>query len=127
MQTQLRALQNQVGFTAVEILVAVFLITVGLVALAGLFPVTTQSISASNQRTTAALLAEQDIESARDTLLTNWSALPIGTTTTTSNGYTRTTQVTTVGSPAVPNLKQVIVTVTYPNQAGVQLTTVVGN
>ena len=125
-----RRTPRQAGFTTAEVLIAAFLITIGVVALAGLFPVATQSVSTASQRTTAALLAEQGLELARNTAQTSWASLPVGTTTVTNlgsayPGYTRTTVVALVGGD--PNLKQVTVTVTYQNQVSVQLITVVGN
>ena len=125
-----QAEQRQSGFSAAEVLVATFIIAVALVALAGLFPVANQSVFSASQRTTAALLAEQGLELARNSAQTSWASLPVGTTTATSlgsnyAGYTRTTVVALVGVD--PNLKQVTVTVTYQNRVSVQLITVIGN
>ena len=127
-----RRTPRQAGFTTAEVLIAAFLITIGVVALAGLFPVATQSVSTSSQRTTAALLAEQGLELARNSAQTSWVSLPVDPTPVPVTnlgsaypGYTRTTVVALVGGD--PNLKQVTVTVTYQNQVSVQLITVVGN
>ena len=127
MSFPIRAEQRQSGFTAAEVLVATLVITIGLVALAGLFPVANQSIFSASQRTTAALLAEQGLELARNNLLSNWNWTPPTQDTLGSDytGYTRTTQVAPV--PGFANLKQVTVTAAFPNQASVQLITVVGN
>jgi hypothetical protein len=126
MSFPLQAEQRQSGFSAAEVLVASFIITVALVALAGVFPVSNQSISSANQRTTAALLAEQRMEQAKNDAVTNWTLLPVGPQPPEiMSGYTRTTQVTLVGGN--PNLKQVTVTVALPNGVNVQLTSVVGN
>jgi Tfp pilus assembly protein PilV len=115
--------QRQAGFSVAEVLVAVFMITVGLVGLAGLFPVANQSISTSNLRTTAALLAEQQMEAVKSIALTSWGGVAGGTEVLPS-GFTRTTQVAPTGDP---NLVRITVTVVFPNQAGVQLVTFVAN
>lgn len=116
---------HQAGFTSAEALVAAFLIAVGLVALAGLFPVAHQSISTASQRTTATLLAEQGLELARNNLLNNWNWAPPATDNLLGEfaGYTRTTQVEPVGT----NLKRVTVNASFPNRVSVQLVTVLGN
>jgi len=127
MSFSLQVEQRRAGFSAAEVLVASFIITVALVALAGVFPVANQSIFSASQRTTAALLAEQGLELARNNLLSNWNWTPPTQDTLGSDytGYTRTTQVAPV--PGFANLKQVTVTAAFPNQASVQLITVVGN
>ena len=115
---------REAGFSVAEVLVAVFVITVGLVGLAGPFPVASQSVSTSNLRTNAALLAEQQIETVKNTALTNWAGVAAKDEMLAS-GYNRITVVTPVAGN--PNLLGISVTVTVPNQTSVQLDTFVAN
>lgn len=54
--------RNERGMTLVELLVAVFIITVGLTAIATGMQLATSSINVGQQETTASFLAEQKIE-----------------------------------------------------------------
>jgi len=53
---------NQRGMTIVEVLVAVFIITIGLVAIATGMQIATSGVATGQQQTTAAFLAEQRLE-----------------------------------------------------------------
>jgi prepilin-type N-terminal cleavage/methylation domain-containing protein len=58
-------MSNQRGMTLVELLVAVFIITVGLVAIGAGFQIATSGVAAGQQQTTATYLAEQHLESMK--------------------------------------------------------------
>ena len=53
---------NQRGMTLVEVLIAVFIITIGLVAIGAGFQIATSGVAAGQQQTTATFLAEQRLE-----------------------------------------------------------------
>lgn len=70
-------LKDEAGLTLVEILVAVAVIMIGLVAVMQLFPVGTQSMDTGRKQSTAVFLAEQRIEQIKAFALSNpWSNLP---------------------------------------------------
>ena len=58
-------MSNQRGMTLVELLVAVFIITTGLVAIGAGFQIATSGVAAGQQQTTATFLAEQRLESIK--------------------------------------------------------------
>jgi prepilin-type N-terminal cleavage/methylation domain-containing protein len=62
---------NERGMTLVELLVAVFIITVGLVAIGAGFQIATVGVAVGQQQTTATLLAEQRLESIRSYLMSS--------------------------------------------------------
>lgn len=61
------------GLSLAEILVAMFIITVGLIGLAAVIPVSTYAIQEGNQLSTATFLADQRLEQVRNAL---WTASP---------------------------------------------------
>jgi len=67
-------LTNERGLTLAEILVAVAIIGLGLVGLAGVIPVSTYGVQEGNQLSTATFRAEQMIERAR---ASTWTASPV--------------------------------------------------
>jgi prepilin-type N-terminal cleavage/methylation domain-containing protein len=69
----LRTLTNQRGMTLAEILVAVAIIGIGLVALAAAIPLATYGIQEGNQLSTATFLANQRLEQVRNAA---WTATP---------------------------------------------------
>jgi prepilin-type N-terminal cleavage/methylation domain-containing protein len=74
---------NERGFTLAEVLIAVAIISIGLVGLASVIPLAAFGIQQGNQFTTATFLAEQRLEQARNS---PWngalfpSPLPVGWT-----------------------------------------------
>jgi prepilin-type N-terminal cleavage/methylation domain-containing protein len=62
---------SQAGFTLAELLAAVFVISLGLVAVGAGFATAIQGVETSRQQTTATFLAEQRLEQVRATLLGN--------------------------------------------------------
>lgn len=100
------------GFTVMEVIVAAFLLTVGLVATAQLVLMATGQVALSKQQGTAAALASQTVEQYRDI---NFNVLNAGTYTTTptvgATSYNIQT-VVTVNDPQA-GMKRVVVTVTW--------------
>jgi prepilin-type N-terminal cleavage/methylation domain-containing protein len=117
------------GFTLAEVLVATFLLAIGLAAVASGFQYATAGVATGMGETTATFLAEQRLEQLKSLALTNWTnaALNAGTTTvycpsngaactgTATPGFAR--LVTTItdgpGAPCPASCKLVQVTVFY--------------
>ncbi len=66
-------LGNQRGMTVAEILVALVIITIGLVGLASVLPISSYGIQQGNQLSTATFLAEQRLEQIKGL---TWAASP---------------------------------------------------
>jgi prepilin-type N-terminal cleavage/methylation domain-containing protein len=127
--------QGERGFTLAEVLVAVAILTIGLIAIAAGFQQATSGVATGRGETTAVFLAEQRIEQLKARAVTNFSAaaLAAGTTTDYCAGaaacqatpisgpsYTRATTITDIanaavaGCPVTPlSCKEVLVRVTY--------------
>lgn len=135
-----RTLTGQRGFTLAEVLVAVVIIMVGLVAVASGFQYATSGVATGRGETIAIFLAEQRVEQLKTVAMTNYDppypglSLATGTTTTEfcsgstcqataitgTTSYTRVTTITDITTEAgrctgvTPLLcKRIRVTVTY--------------
>ncbi len=108
------------GFTIVEVLVAVLVLTVGVTALVGSAGIVTRMIGQGRRTTQVAQRAERRLEILRQTAL---SATPqcTGLTggTSTSGGITETWTVTTPVTPAQTRVLQVIVRYARVRSTGV--------
>ena len=100
------------GFTVLEVIVAGFLLAVGLIATAQLAVMATTQVALGRQASDASTLAAQTIEQYRDI---NFSKLLAGTYVTTPTVGTTTYTVTTVVTNNDPqtNMTRVRVTVTW--------------
>ena len=67
----IKALRSRDGFTVAELLAAIFVISVGLVAVGAGFATAIQGVETSRQQTTATFLAEQRMEQVRAASLGN--------------------------------------------------------
>ena len=67
----IRIIGSQAGFTLAELLAAVFVISLGLVAVGAGFATAIQGVETSRQQTTATFLAEQRLEQVRAAALGN--------------------------------------------------------
>lgn len=109
--------RNREGFTILEVLVAVLVLTVGITALVGSAAIVTRMIGQGRRTTQAAQRAERRLEILRQTAL---SATPqctgLAGGTATSAGITETWTVTTPASPPQSRVLQVIVS--YPRIRG---------
>src|SRR5712692_5410336 len=144
----LKKLRNQHGMTLAEILVALAIIGIGLVALAAAIPLAGYGIQEGSQLSTATFLANQRLEQVRNA---TWSATPavdiLGVSASTTvppqtgatitfpdesplaapyAGYNRTVRVLDCSAPGAqcsgilnPTMRQVTVTVTYTPITGV--------
>ncbi len=112
------------GFTVMEVIIAAFLLTVGLVATAQLVMMATGHVALSKQQSDAAALASQTVEQYRDVA---FNALAAGTYTATPTvgAITYTVQtVVTVNDPTT-GMKRVSVTVTWSGGQSYATSTIV--
>ena len=71
MRTAKATLRDSAGMTVVEVIIALGVITVGLVALIAAMPLSTSLIGESNRKTTATFLAQQRLEQIKNA---QWTA-----------------------------------------------------
>ena len=78
-----RSARDDRGFTLGEVLVATFVLAIGLVGIATGFQYATSGVELGRGETTAAFLAEQRLEWLKSRALTNWTSatLEAGVTT----------------------------------------------
>ena len=120
-------MRREGGFTLAEVLVATFIIAIGLSAVATGFQYATSGVATGKGETTAVFLTEQRLEQLKALALTDWTnaALNAGTTTeaygTIANAaaYRRVTTITnSPGGTCTANCKQVQVSVFYKPVTG---------
>ncbi len=133
----LKLVTNQRGMTLAEILIAVVIIGVGLVALSSAIPLAAYGIQEGNQLSTATFLANQRLEQMRNA---QWTACPevdkLDVTTFPDEnplpapyaGYSRQVRITNSLGPATcpggvltgtTGLRQITVTVSYRPMTGI--------
>ena len=110
------------GFSLGEVLVATFVLAIGLVGIATGFQYATSGVELGRGETTAAFLAEQRLEWLKALALTNWTSASLKAGTTTedygaiadASPYRRVTTITdNPGGACAANCKLVQVTVFY--------------
>ena len=115
-------MKREGGFTLAEVLVATFILAIGLAAVATGFQYATSGIETGKGETTAAFLTEQRLEQLKALALTDWTneALTAGTTTeaygsiANASPYRRVTTITdNPGGTCTANCKLIQVTVFY--------------
>lgn len=100
-----RLLREKKGFTLVEVMIALVLLAVGMLAFAGLEIIAIRNTTFSKDYGKANIYAQQKIEEIK---AMNWLSVTNGTDTLESDRYTRTWTVTTQG-----DMKTVSVTVSW--------------
>jgi len=100
------------GFSMIEVLVALVILSIALLALAGLMVTTTKNNSFGNHMTEAATFAQDKLEELR---VTEWVDIAGNADTTVSSGITYNRTWTVVPTPAIPNdiMKEITITVTW--------------
>lgn len=111
--------KREQGFTMIEILVAISLLLVGLLAVGQMQVMTMVTNSTSNQRTTAITLAQDQMEILRTRPYANIETPPLSNT---SGMYTRSWTVET-NTPAT-NMKRVTMNVSWQGKQ-VQMQTII--
>jgi len=113
---------REAGFSLVEVLVALALISGGLLAIATMSVTSLQSVDRSGEETTALILGQQRMEWIRNQAYDS-TALTAGTTTETLNGdyagYTRVTLI--VDDTPIADVKRIDVSTTSPSGRFVRL------
>lgn len=107
---------DEAGLTLVEVLIAMSVILIGLIALAGLVPLSLGHIGQANFRTTAVFLAQQRLEQVKNGV---WTCFPnysdsVGRSNPTTSAPTVTTA--TCASPAPLNITGNTGTVTFADE-----------
>lgn len=115
------------GFTLVESMLTLAIMSVGLLALAGLQITALRGNDLSRRMTTAVSIAEQRLEQLKNTPYTNIQAEATSEVTASNLHFTR--QVTVTNGP-LPNTKSVSVLVSWQDQSQthtLQLATIIGH
>jgi len=96
----------------IEVLVALVILSIALLALAGLMVTTTKNNSFGNHMTEAATFAQDKLEELR---VTEWFDIAGNADTTVSSGITYNRTWTVVPTPPIPNdiMKEITITVTW--------------
>jgi len=120
------AIGSEEGFTLIELLITLVILSVALIALAGL-QVTAIKANAFSKRMTAAIaVAEAKLEQIKDTPYANVQSESPASVVAASMNFTR--QVTVTANNPVPNTKTVQVTVAWtegPQTHAVPLSTII--
>jgi Tfp pilus assembly protein PilV len=108
---------NRSGLTLVEVLLAVMLVAVALIALAAAFPMAFYAVHGGRHLTTAAALDQEVIEGAKRLAFTNVTAASLATLYPSPPpgyaGYLRQIQVDDIVAGGVVVMKRVTVTTSY--------------
>lgn len=116
-------MNNRSGFTLIEVMVAIVILTVGVLGLISTSALVTRMIGRGNMTTKATQLAQTRLEILRQQALSttpSCSAVSSGTATNASG----ISEAWTVTTPAgTTNLRQFSVTVTYPISGGTRTAT----
>ena len=110
-----RHVRHERGFTLAEVLVATFVLAIGIVAVATGFQYATSGVETGKGETTATFLAEQRFEFLKNLALTNWTSACIAAGTTTETSSTAVATCT----PSPPPLRYRRVTTITDNAGGI--------
>jgi len=99
------------GFTLIELMIALLILSIGLVALAGLQISAIKGNAFSRRITTAVSVAEQTIEQIKSTPYNNIQSQPLSQVTASNMNFSR--QVSVADNAPLPSMKTVQVTVTW--------------
>ena len=108
------------GFTIIEVLIAIVILSVGVLGMVGSAGLVSRMIGQGKRNTQAALVAQQRMETIRETALsTNPRCTALANGTATTSGVTENWRVTGAGRS-----RRIRVIVTYPTNRGVATDTV---
>jgi len=106
-----RRTHSEAGFSFIDVMLALVILTIGVLALADLQTVTLKRGISSQRLISAITIAEQKMETIKKTTYANIMAEP--STQVTASGLTYTRQVTVANDSPLVNTKTVTVTVTW--------------
>ena len=106
-----RRTHSEAGFSFIDVMLALVILTIGVLALADLQTVTLKRGISSQRLISAITIAEQKMETIKKTTYANIMAEP--STQVTASGLTFTRQVTVANDSPLVNSKTVTVTVTW--------------
>ncbi len=122
---KLKVVQQNGGFTLLEVLVALILLSFGMLGVANLTIGVIKGNSYSKNVTTATIVAQQQIEQAQRLGYTNSNSLA-GSATISMGGTTFTRTTTVTNSTPAANMKTVSVAVSWnPGNSSVSLNTII--
>ncbi len=110
-----RAITDPQGFTLLEILIAVAILAIGLLAVASMATIVIKSNAASNRLSIASTLVQDKLEEIRATHYTNVTSMPLETVT--STPWASRQVVVTPDTP-IPGTKKIDVTVSWIDVSG---------
>ena len=117
-----RAITDPQGFTLLEILIAVAILAIGLLAVASMGTIVIKSNAASNRLSIAATLVQDKLEEIRATHYTNVTSTPLAMVTSTP-WASRQVVVTPFNEgepyPPIPGTKKIDVTVSWIDISGI--------
>jgi type IV pilus modification protein PilV len=109
----LNLLAKSKGFTMIEILVALVLLSISLLALAGLMAMTSKNTSSGGHMTEAATFAQDKLEELR---VTPWASVATGNDTRAGSTGTNYGRTWTVAANAAGNLRTVTIAVSWTDE-----------
>ena len=118
---QITPLKNEQGFTLIEALIALFVLTVGVLGMMTLQTTAIRSNYRASTMTTASTVAAGQLEQLRALPFTSGPLNPANspfTTTDSASGYTITVNVSDAPAPMVGKAKDITVTVNRPGAQG---------
>ncbi len=115
MQRAGRAIAEPQGFTLLEILIAVAILAIGLLAVASMGTIVIKSNAASNRLSIASTLVQDKLEEIRATHYTNVTSTPLAMVT--STPWASRQVVVTPDTP-IPGTKKIDVTVSWTDVSG---------
>jgi len=113
---KLKAKSSIAGFSFIDVMLALVVLTIGVLALADLQIIASRGNTSSKNTTAAISVAEKKLEAIRNVVYANIAAE--APTQVTESGQTFTRQVTVATNSPMTNAKTVTVTVTWSDNAG---------
>lgn len=109
----MKLLAKSKGFTMIEILIALVILSVSLLALAGLMAMTTKNTSFGGHMTEAATFAQDKLEGLR---VTPWASIASGNDAKTGSTWVSYSRTWTVATNTAGNLRTVTITVSWTDR-----------
>jgi type IV pilus assembly protein PilV len=118
MRKKLRPLSDDSGVSFIDLMLSLVVLTIGVLALMDLQVISTRSNASSKGTVTAISLAEEKMETIKNTPFQSIASQPSTTWTDPVTGIIYTTAVTVTNNQPISGVKKVAVTVTWSDKAG---------